>query len=103
GAVFSPVSFVQSKFSRTEKAKLRLPEARQEARMWDHREAIAGREVMALISGFEGEELDSFMIYCNIHLKVSAMDNGITATRKIEALLVQYQGEKQHEKPEKTH
>jgi hypothetical protein len=103
GAVFSPASFIHSKFSRAEKAKLRLPQARQEARMWNHREAIAGREVMALISGYEGEELDSFMIYCNIHLKLSAIDNGITATRKLEVLLVQYQGETQHETPEKTH
>jgi hypothetical protein len=72
-----------------------LPEARQNASVWNHREAIAGREIIALISGYEGEELDHFKIYCNIHLKLSSADNGATAFRKIEELLVQYQNEKQ--------
>lgn len=93
GAVFSPVSFIHSKFSRSEKAKIMLPQARQEARMWNHREAIASREVIALISGYTSDKLDNFMIYCNLHLKLSAADNGISATRKIETLLLQFQRE----------
>ncbi|MCA1744959.1 MAG: hypothetical protein LC643_04500 [Bacteroidales bacterium] len=93
GALVNPASFIQSKFSRAEKAKLKLPEARQAAREWNHKEAIAGREVIALISGYENEDLDNFVIYCNIHLKISPADNGVSATRKIEALLSRYQTE----------
>ncbi|GAO28417.1 hypothetical protein [Geofilum rubicundum] len=97
GALLSPASFIQSKFSRAEKAKLRLPEAREAARVWNHKEAVAGREVIALISGYEGEALDRFVIYCNLHLKISASDNGVSATRKIEALLSRYQHENQNQ------
>lgn len=93
GALINPASFIQSKFSRAEKAKLNLPEAREAARVWNHKEAVAGREVIALISGYEGETLDRFIVYCNIHLKISASDNGVSATRKIEALLRRYQHE----------
>lgn len=97
GALLSPASFIRSKFSRAEKAKLRLPEAREAARVWNHKEAVAGREVIALISGYEGEALDRFVIYCNLYLKISASDNGVSATRKIEALLGRYQHENQNQ------
>jgi hypothetical protein len=96
GALVSPASFIRSQFSRSEKSKLRLPEAREEARVWNHKEAVAGRQVIALISGYNGEALDRFVIYCNLHLKISASDNGVSATRKIEALLSRYQSEEQN-------
>ncbi len=102
GAIFNPASFFHSKFSRAEKAKLSLPEAREATRLWNHQEAIAGREVIALVSGYEGEALDHFMIYCNMHLKISTADTGVTATRKIEALLFQYQYEKQQKTMDNT-
>jgi|LSQX01.2.fsa_nt_gb hypothetical protein len=90
GAVFSPASFIYSKVNRTERSKAKLPEVRQQSKLWNHKEAIAGRGIIAAISGYVGEELDKFMIYCNIHLKISAADNALSATRKITALLEEY-------------
>ena len=93
GAIRSPAGFIFSRTNRLERAKINLPEVRAQSTLWDHRDAVANPEIIALVSGYEGEELEKFVIYCNIHLKINLSDNGITASRKIKALLEEYERE----------
>ncbi|MGQ1945662.1 carboxypeptidase-like regulatory domain-containing protein [Geofilum sp. OHC36d9] len=90
-AVASPVSAAYSLFSKREKSLRHLTKARTQEIQWDHREAVAGRDVIAAVSGYKDEMLEAFLIYCNIHLKISPADTGTSATRKIEALLEEYE------------
>lgn len=61
---------------------------------WKQRDAVAGKDVIMAVSGFKGQQLDDFIIYCNINLEITSTDNGISAIRKIEALLKQFIEEK---------
>jgi hypothetical protein len=92
-AVASPVSFVYSVFSRRERSLKSLAEAKTNAMKWNHREAVAGRDVIQMISGFEGDMLEKFMIYCNIHLRIHASDTGASAINKITSLFEQFKEE----------
>jgi hypothetical protein len=47
-----------------------------------------------MISGFEGKELNDFIVYCNKNLKISNADNIIMAMNKIELLAKKYKEEK---------
>lgn len=90
-AVGSPVSAAYSLFSKREKSLRHLTKARTQEIQWDHREAVAGRDVIAAVSGYKDEMLEAFLIYCNLHLKILPADTGTSATRKIEALLKEYE------------
>ena len=91
GAIRSPAGFIFPGPTDSERAKINLPEVRAQSTLWDHRDAVANPEIIALVSGYEGEELEKFVIYCNIHLKINLSDNGITASRKIKVLLEEYE------------
>jgi hypothetical protein len=90
-AAASPVSAAYSLFSKREKSLRHLAQSRTKEIQWDHREAVAGRDVIANVSGYKDEILEAFIIYCNIHLKILAADTGTSAARKIEALLNEYE------------
>jgi hypothetical protein len=47
-----------------------------------------------MISGFEGKELNDFIVYCNINLVITKNDNILSAIRKIELLLQKYNEER---------
>jgi hypothetical protein len=94
GAIFSPASFIYSKFSKTENSKLSLQEARAEQKHYQFRDQIAGPDIIAMISGFEGKELNDFIVYCNINLVITKNDNTLSAIRKIELLLQKYNEER---------
>lgn len=96
-AVFSPLSFGYSVFSKEEKSKRNLIKARYQEHIWDRLDNLANRETLAMVSGFEGEALDDFVIYCNLHLKLNSFDNGASAVQKIEQLLKKYLTESSQE------
>lgn len=93
GAITSPAGFIFSRTNRLEKAKRNLPEVRAQSELWNHRDVVASPEIIAIVSGYEGEALKEFVLYCNIHLKINLSDDAITASRKIKALLEQYERE----------
>jgi hypothetical protein len=90
-AVVSPLSTAYSLFSQREKSLRHLAKARTQEIKWDHREAVAGRDVIAAVSGYKDEILEAFIIYCNVHLKILPADTGTSATLKIEVLLNEYE------------
>lgn len=100
-AVFSPLSFGYSVFSKEEKSKRNLIKARYQEHIWDRLDNLANRETLALVSGLDGEALDDFVIYCNLHLKLNSFDNGASAIQKIEQLLKKYLAQRDSESMDK--
>jgi hypothetical protein len=92
-AVASPISFGYSLFSKHEKSLKNLAIAKVQAKSWELSDRFADRATIAAISGFEGKALDDFIVYCNIHLKLSAFDNYASADAKIRNLLARYNDE----------
>ena len=89
-AVASPISFGYSLFSKHEKSIKNLAIAKVEAKTWALTDRLADKATIAAISGFEGRALDDFIVYCNIHLKLTEFDNYASADSKIRHLLVRY-------------
>lgn len=89
-AVVSPVSFAYSVFSKREKSLINLVEAKAKDKEWEKNNTYADRETIAVLSGFEGEELDAFVIYCNVNLKIGSYDNGASVAAKIKTLLEKF-------------
>lgn len=94
GMILNPASLAYSLFSKRESSIRTLADAKANEIKLNHRDIVASKEIIAAISGFEGQELDDFLIYCNINLKIHPSDTGISASRKIENLLLQYNQER---------
>ncbi|ASB48980.1 peptidase associated/transthyretin-like domain-containing protein [Alkalitalea saponilacus] len=67
-----------------------LERMRSRNRQFQQMEHMAGREAIETLSGLEGEQLDRFIIYCNIHLKVSPTDNTASVNGRILNLLERF-------------
>lgn len=86
----SPVSLIYRTVSGKKSPTVSFEKARNLNAEWNKREAVAGREVIAQISGLEGTQLDAFIVYCNVHLVITDHDTGVSASQKIEALFEIY-------------
>lgn len=86
----SPVSLIYRTVSGKKSPTVSFEKARNLNAEWNKREAVAGREVIAQISGLEGTQLDAFIVYCNVHLVITDHDTGVSASQKIEALFEKY-------------
>ena len=97
GMIFSPASLAYSLISKRENSIRTLADARANELKLNHRDRVASKEIIAAISDFEDKELDDFLIYCNINLKIYSSDTGVSALRKIEEILLTYKQEKRIE------
>ena len=88
-----PLSLVFSQFDKEEKSLKRFINEKAIEQQQVHLKGFITPETIAIISGFEGEELDKFIIYCNIHLKLSTQDNGASVVAQIQSLLEKYKEE----------
>jgi hypothetical protein len=92
-AVISPVSFVYSKLSRHERSLRKLHQIKltqDSRRVW---EEILSDSRMGQWVDLEGEELDRFIIYCNIQILVSHRDTELTLYQKVMDLFDLFQKE----------
>lgn len=94
GMILSPASLAYSLFSKRESSIRTLADAKAHEIKLSHRDMVASKEIITAISGFKDKELNDFIIYCNINLKIDPSDTGVSALRKIENLLLQYNQEK---------
>jgi len=85
-----PVSYIYSRFSKEEKSIKRLHSVRYEENNQERLSDYISPETIALITGYEGKELENFIIYCNANLKFNHKDNGASVTAKIEVLFEKY-------------
>ena len=89
----SPATYVYSQFSKEQKSLRKFRANKALEKQQSHLQEFISTESIALISGFEGKELEKFIIYCNIHLKLSAQDNGASVIAQIQSLLEKYNDE----------
>ncbi len=86
-AVFNPLDFAYYHLSSVEKDKRAMIKL-------DNSETIQSKidnELIAEITGFEADELNEFIVYCNTHIKVTAQDNNESIRRKIIDSYTEYQ------------
>ena len=89
----SPATYVYSQFSKEQKSIRQYRNVKAAEQKERHLQEFISPESIALISSFEGKELEKFIIYCNIHLKLSAQDNGASVIAQIQSLLEKYNDE----------
>ena len=89
-ALVSPASFIYSRFSKEQKSIKKLHLAKYEQHNQERLSDYIDSETIALITGYEGEELEKFIVYCNVNLKINHKDNGASITAKIEEIFKKY-------------
>jgi hypothetical protein len=91
--IWHPVSFVFTRFSGDQKTIKQLHNAKSQAQNEERLNEFINPEAIALITGYEGEELEKFIIYCNANLKLHPKDTGASITAQIEAIFEKYKKE----------
>ena len=89
----NPASYVYSQFSKEQKLLRKFRANKSLEQQQGHLQEFITSESIALISGFEDEELEKFIIYCNIHLKLSKQDNGASVIAQLQSILEKYKTE----------
>ncbi|MBS2096842.1 peptidase associated/transthyretin-like domain-containing protein [Carboxylicivirga linearis] len=88
-AIFQPVNFIYYYASPKERQRVKSLKQVQE----DKIRSRLTRELVQKITSFEGQELDNFLIYCNLNISLNEGDNETSITNKVMYLYKQYQNE----------
>lgn len=94
-AVLTPVGFLHYHMSKEEKMKRNAREMLAKDADQQLINGFYNREIVQEVSEYEGKDLDAFIIYCNINLKVTSEDNPIIVKQRIFELKKIYIEEKQ--------
>jgi len=89
-AVLNPLAFAHYYTSKSEKRKRAY---RKEMINYDKQlkiDQFYNRDIIKEISGLDGENLDRFIVYCNVHLKIDENRNAIIVKQWIKELYVEY-------------
>ncbi|MDR2928520.1 MAG: carboxypeptidase-like regulatory domain-containing protein [Cytophagaceae bacterium] len=89
-AIFTPASFIYSRFSKEQKSIRQLAHDKAVERTLNRLDDFINAETIALISGYEGEELQKFIMYCNANINIRHNDTGASVTLRIKELLKKY-------------
>ena len=90
-AITSPMLYIYTRFSKEQKQIRELSRVKYREKNENKLNNYISSDAIATITGFEGDELQNFIVYCNEHLKFNHKDNGASITVKIEAILEKYQ------------
>jgi hypothetical protein len=88
--IISPISYVYSNFSVETNSIKQLRKDRYQQYNENRLKEFISPEAIASITGYEGEELQKFIIYCNANLSITQHDNGASITTKIEGIFEKY-------------
>lgn len=88
--IFQPISTIYYYTNKSERTRVKNQKLIKE----DKIRSRLTRELVEQITKLEDEKLDEFMVYCNLHIKVTSSDNDETITIKVMDLYNQYQIEK---------
>ncbi len=93
-AVVSPVSYIYYYTSKRERRKRKFRELLQQEKEEQIVNNMYSRELIKEITGYVGKELDKFMVFCNINIKIDSSDNPIIVKQKVLELKEKYETEK---------
>ncbi|TLX77728.1 hypothetical protein E9993_03535 [Labilibacter sediminis] len=85
-AVVSPLSFIHYYTSKSEKRKRAFREELVKHEKQSQINQFYNRSVIEKISGYSGASLDSFVVYCNINLKITERHNPVIVKQMISDL-----------------
>ncbi|MCW3805244.1 hypothetical protein [Plebeiibacterium marinum] len=92
-AVANPLSYVNYYTSKKEREKREMRRVLGQEQEQDKINEFYNRDIVKEVSGYEGEMLDKFMIYCNINIKLSADSNPVLIRMKIAELMEKFEEE----------
>ncbi len=85
-AFFQPANVIYYYTSKTEKQKRKMMKLLK----YEKQRQMMTIEMLREVSGYEGAELDSFIVYCNAHIKFSEMDTPLSIKYKVVDLFNEY-------------
>ncbi len=97
-AIFRPMSFLSYHLSKSEKEKRATIAAIRSERDWQILSLVYTKEVIQRISGFSGEALEDFMLYCNAFNGLPVNANSYDVEKRIKELMADYRDKKLKEK-----
>jgi len=97
-AIFQPLSYLSYKLSKVEKEKRATLSAIHSERDWKILSLVYNKDVIQRISGFRGDELEDFMLYCNAFNKLPINAANYDVEKRIRELLIEYRKKKSKEK-----
>jgi len=89
-AVFQPMSFLAYHFSKDEKEKRATLTAIRSERDWRIFSMVYNKDVIARVSGFTGDGLDDFMLFCNAFNGLPINASSYEVEKRIRELMVEY-------------
>ncbi len=100
-AVVKPLSFLSYYLSKDEKEKRATLSAIHSEKDWQILSLVYNKEVIQKISGFQGDALEDFMLYCNAFNGLPINASTYDVEKRIRELLIEYIDKKSKEKPPK--
>ena len=88
-----PVSFIYSQLSNEQKTIRKLREIKYQQNNIERLKDYISPEAISLITGYEGEELQKFIVYCNAKLIITHYDTAASITMKIDEIFRKYKEE----------
>ncbi len=100
-ALTKPLSFVSYYLSKDEKEKRATLTAIHSEKDWQILSLVYNKDVIQKVSGFEGDALEDFMLYCNAFNGLPINASTYDVEKRIRELLIEYIDKKSKEKPPK--
>jgi len=100
-ALTKPLSFMSYYLSKDEKEKRTALTAIHSEKDWQILSLVYNKDVIQKVSGFEGDVLEDFMLYCNAFNSLPINASTYDVEKRIRELLVEYIDKKLKEKPPK--
>ena len=99
--VAKPLSFLSYYLSKDEKEKRATLSAIHSEKDWQILSLVYNKDVIQKISGFQGDALEDFMLYCNAFNGLPTNASTYDVEKRIRALLIEYIDKKSKENPPK--
>lgn len=97
-AIFRPMSFLSYHLSKSEKEKRTTLAAIRSERDWQILSLVYSKDVIQRISGFTGDALDDFMLYCNAFNGLPVNATSYDVEKRIRELMIEYAEKKPSDK-----
>ena len=92
-AIFRPLSFVSYHLSKSEKEKRTVLSTLRTEREWEILSLVYNKEVIQRISGFKGDALENFVLFCNAFNNLPVNANSYDVEKRIREMIKEYNAE----------